>query len=204
MLGAGFFAVTGLATQEAGVLMLLSWVIAMAVAGCCATSALRLAAHHTNQGHGSAANQLAKPIVTNPMLVSLTYWAGICAKTAAAGVLVLTIHAYMFPESGIWLAAALAVAALAVHWLLISDLPNIFLRDENDQLLNPAEVKLSDVPGIVFNRFIAVFIFGVLLFVALAAISSRQIDPDYIVDNLNASWGIVPAAGLLFFRFRGL
>ena len=203
MLGAGFFAVTGIATQKAGVLMLASWVVAMAVAGCCATSAIRLAAEHASRTYGLTTGRPAHPIVTNPLLTSLGHWAGICAKTAAAGVLALTIHEYMFPDAGIWLAAVLVVAALMMHCFATSNLPNICFKDENNLLQDPAAVLPANIPSVVFNRFIAVFVFLALTFIALAAVSSRQINPGNILDNLNLNWGIVPAAGLLFFALGG-
>jgi len=125
MLGAGLFAALGIATSEAGTWVVLSWIIAAIVAACCATSSVRLA---TNRQR----NFPEVKITNHPFLGHLARWAGICGKVAASGVLILVIQQHLFPDSDAWLAAVIAGGVLGAHLLTTTNLPNLFITDEND------------------------------------------------------------------------
>lgn len=210
MLGAGLFTALGVATSEAGSWVLLSWGIAGVVAACCATSSIRLSNHQLDQQQDGQERDYPEPKITNlPPLKRLAHFASICSKIAACGVLVLTIHEYLFPDIGVWLAAVIAVCLLLVNLLTSSGLPNAFLSDENAtrksaiRFGNQNPSAASNIPSIVFNRLLVAFILLVLAFIFMASSASRQADLSNVADGATASWGIVTAAGLLFFAFGG-
>ncbi len=221
MLGAGLFAALGAATDEAGTWVLLSWAVAGVLAACCATSSIRLAA---------VAPSTPTPRSERPRtrLGHLSRWAGLLGKGGACGVLVLTIWEYLLPDTNLWLAGAVAVCVLAIHWFSTSNLPNLFIRDldgrnvgrrdlsenapaapeptatESDATVpNATEPAPANIPAIVFNRFLVAFVLFVLAFVFFAAAASRQADPANLSLNNFAGWKLLPAAGLLFFAFGG-
>ena len=206
MLGAGLFAAFGAAAAEAGSWVLLSWGIAALVAACCATSAVRLTDGDTTLAevlHPSARS-------VHPKLPrSLAAWSLFCGQIMACCVLALAIATYALPGA-VKLGAAgtviLGVLANRVNW---ADLLGTPKQTSGTPESGVHTAKLFDRKatahelGVTANRLIAWFVLLVLLLVVIASASSRQVDMSKLLEGTEASWGIVTAAGLLFFAFAG-
>lgn len=206
MLGAGLFAALGAATDEAGSWVLLSWGIAALVAACCATSAIRLADGDIILAevlHPNAQGSQPK------LLRTLATWCLFCGQIMACCVLALTIAAHALPDA-VELGAAgvviLGVLANRVHW---ADLLGAPKQTSGTPESGVHTVKYFDRRvtahelGVTANRLIAWFVLLVLLLVIVASASSRQVDMSKLSEGAEASWGIITAAGLLFFAFAG-
>ena len=210
MIGAGLFASLGAAAGEAGSWMLLSWGIAALTAACCAASAVRLAEGESTLAEVLLPNSSAHAQPLQPKLLrALATWSLFCGQTMACCVLALTIAAYAAPDA-VELTAVGAVAAgvLAnrVHW---ADLLGTPKQTSGTPTAGAHTAKLFDRKatahelGITANRLIAGFVLLTLLAVTVASASSRQADISKLSEGAEAGWGIVSAAGLLFFAFAG-
>ena len=210
MLGAGLFASLGAAAAEAGSWVLLSWGIAALTAACCATSAVRLAEGESTLAEALLPNSSANTQPLQPKLLrALATWSLFCGQIMACCVLALTIAAYAAPDA-VELTAVGAVAAgvLAnrVHWADILGTPK---QTSGTPTAGAHTAKLFDRKatahelGITANRVIAGFVLLTLLLVMVASASSRQADISKLSEGAEAGWGIVSAAGLLFFAFAG-
>ena len=210
MLGAGLFASLGAAADEAGSWVLLSWGIAALTAACCATSAVRLAEGESTLAEVLLPNSSANAQPLQPKLLrALATWSLFCGQTMACCVLSLAIAAYAAPDA-VELTAVGAVAAgvLAnrVHW---ADLLGTPKQTSGTPTAGAHTAKLFDRKatvhelGITANRLIAGFVLLTLLAVTVASASSRQADISKLSEGAEAGWGIVSAAGLLFFAFAG-
>ena len=210
MLGAGLFASLGAAAAEAGSWVLLSWGIAALTAACCATSAVRLAEGKSTLAEALLPNSAANAQLRQPKLLrALATWSLFCGQTMACCVLALTIAAYAAPDA-VELTAVGAVAAgvLAnrVHW---ADLLGTPKQTSGTPAAGAHTAKLFDRKavahdlGVTANRLIAGFVLLVLMVVMVASASSRQADISKLSEGAEAGWGIVSAAGLLFFAFAG-
>ena len=212
MLGAGLFAALGAAADEAGGWVLLSWAIAALVAACCATSAVRLAEGETTLSE-SLLGKTARPPQTQTqqpgILSTLAAWSLFCGQIMACCVLALVIATYAAPDAveltAVGVVAA-GVLANRVHW---ADLLGTPKKTSGTPAAGARTAKLFDHKatahelGITANRLIAWFVLLVLLLVTVASASSRQADISNLSEGAEAGWGIVSAAGLLFFAFAG-
>ena len=220
MLGAGLFAGLGAAADEAGGWVLLSWAIAALVAACCATSAVRLTGGEANLAEALRPNA-ARPLNEQPrhpklqpklhsrLLRALAAWSLFCGQIMACCVLALVIAAHAAPDAvELTAVGVLAAAVLAnrVNWAVLLGTPK---KTSGTLTTGAHTAKLFDRKatahelGITANRLIAWFVLLVLLLVTVASASSRQADISNLSEGADAGWGIVSAAGLLFFAFAG-
>lgn len=204
MLGAGLFAALGAAADEAGGWVLLSWVIAASAAALCAASAVRLA-----DGVSDLVEVLhPKAQSTHPKLLrSLAACSLFCGQITACCVLALAIATYTLPDAlELGAAGAVVVGVLAnrVHWADLlgtrKQTSGTPAAEASKLFARRATVRES---GVTANRLIAWFVLLVLLLVVVTSASSRQTDMSKLSEGTGASWGIVTAAGLLFFAFAG-
>ena len=212
MLGAGLFAALGAATDEAGGWVLLSWGITALIAACCATSAVRLA-----EGETTLAEVLlptaAQPLNEQPrhpkLLRVLATWGLFCGQIMACCVLALTIAAYAAPDAVELTAVGVVAAGVLANRVNWADLLGTPKQTSGTPTAGAHTAKLFDRKAtahelsVTANRLIAWFVLLVLLLVTLASASGRQADISQISEGTDASWGIVSAAGLLFFAFAG-
>ena len=220
MLGAGLFAGLGAAADEAGGWVLLSWAIAALVAACCATSAVRLTGGEANLAEALRPNA-ARPLNEQPrhpklqpklhsrLLRALAAWSLFCGQIMACCVLALVIAAHAAPDAvELTAVGVLAAAVLAnrVNWAVLLGTPK---KTSGTLTTGAHTAKLFDRKatahelGVTANRLIAWFVLLVLLLVTVASASSRQADISNLSEGAEAGWGIVSAAGLLFFAFAG-
>ena len=213
MLGAGLFAALGAAADEAGGWVLLSWAIAALVAACCATSAVRLAGGETSLAevlHPNSDAQLLNPQSLHPKLLRmLAAWSLFCGQIMACCVLALVIAAHATPDAvELTAVGVLAAAVLAnrVRWAVLLGTPK---QTSGTPAAGARTAKLFDRKatahelGVTANRLVAWFVLLVLLVVTVTSASSRQADISNLSEGAEAGWGIVSAAGLLFFAFAG-
>ena len=213
MLGAGLFAALGAAADEAGGWVLLSWAIAALVAACCATSAVRLAGGETSLAEVLHPNSDAQPLNSQSrhpkLLRMLAAWSLFCGQIMACCVLALVIAAHAAPDAvELTAVGVLAAAVLAnrVNWAVLLGTPK---KTSGTLTTGAHTAKLFDRKatahelGVTANRLIAWFVLLVLLLVTVASASSRQADISNLSEGAEAGWGIVSAAGLLFFAFAG-
>ena len=220
MLGAGLFAGLGAAADEAGGWVLLSWVIAALVAACCATSAVRLTGGEANLAEALRPNA-ARPLNEQPrhpklqpklhsrLLRALAAWSLFCGQIMACCVLALVIATHAAPDAvELTAVGVLAAAVLAnrVNWAVLLGTPK---KTSGTLTTGAHTAKLFDRKAtahelsVTANRLIAWFVLLVLLLVTVTSASSRQADISNLSEGADAGWGIVSAAGLLFFAFAG-
>ena len=220
MLGAGLFAGLGAAADEAGGWVLLSWAIAALVAACCATSAVRLTGGEANLAEALRPNA-ARPLNEQPrhpklqpklhsrLLRALAAWSLFCGQIMACCVLALVIAAHAAPDAvELTAVGVLAAAVLAnrVNWAVLLGTPK---KTSGTLTTGAHTAKLFDRKAtahelsVTANRLVAWFVLLVLLLVTVASASSRQADISNLSEGSDAGWGIVSAAGLLFFAFAG-
>ena len=204
MLGAGLFAALGAAADEAGGWVLLSWAIAALIAACCATSAVRLA-----EGETTLAEVLNGKTARPEILSTLGAWSLFCGQIMACCVLALVIATYAAPDAVELTAVGVVIAAVLANRVNWADLLGTPKKTSGTPTTGAHTAKLFDHKatahelGVTANRLIAWFVLLVLLLVTVASASSRQADISKLSEGADAGWGIVSAAGLLFFAFAG-
>lgn len=175
MLGAGIFVVLAPAAAAAGSGLLLGLAIAAFVAYCNATSSARLAALYPQSGGTYVyGRERLGPF--------WGYTAGasfIVGKTASCAAMALTVGYYVWPGHAHEIAVAVVLALTAV---------------------NVAGVQKSAL----LTRVIVVVVLAVLCTVIVAILASGDVDTGRLALGDDASaFGILQAAGLLFFAFAG-
>ncbi|WP_433433176.1 APC family permease [Nonomuraea sp. CA-141351] len=197
MIGAGVFAALAPAADAAGRWLLLALALAAVVAYCNATSSARLAALYPESGGTYVYGRRR----LGPLWGYLAGWGFTIGKTASCAAMALTFGAYIAPD----LARPLAVGAVAAL-----------------TLLSVYGVRRS--AGVA--RVIVVFVLAVLAAVVVAGLfgddtvtfgwfaytplaESRSLDvwygsapPPPGQEGVDV-WGVLQAAGLLFFAFAG-
>lgn len=173
MIGAGVFAAIGPAARAAGSGLLVGLGIAAVVAYCNATSSARLAARHPESG-GTYVYGRER---LGPFWGYLAGWAFVVGKTASCAAMAMTAGAYIWPEY----TRATGVGAVALLTLL----------------------SLRGVQKAAWlTRAIVAATLTVLAFVVAACLTSA--DADRLEPFPDASaYGVLQAAGLLFFAFAG-
>ncbi|CAH0188051.1 putative transporter Rv1999c [Arthrobacter sp. Bi83] len=179
MLGAGVFVVFAPAAGLAGKLLVVSIVIAGAVAYCNAVASAQLAAKYPQSGgtYIYGRRQLGE------WPGFLAGWAFVTGKTASCAAMALTFGQYVAPGY----ATPVAVAAVTV-------LTGINL--------------LGITRTALLTRILLGLVLATLAFVAAAAIIGPHPAGPYPAGAVSAAdvgsaWGILPAAGLVFFAFAG-
>ena len=175
MVGAGVFVAFGPAAAAAGSALLLGLAIAALLAYCNASSSARLAALHPQSG-GTYVYGRER---LGPFWGHLAGWSFVVGKSASCAAMALTVGHYAWP------AHAHAVAAATV----------VVLTG-----LNVAGVERSARVA----RVIVAVVLAVLIAVVIVALGSGVSDTSRVVDGAaSGPFGVLQAAGLLFFAFAG-
>ncbi|GAA1915736.1 APC family permease [Streptomyces sodiiphilus] len=175
MIGAGIFASFGPAAAAAGSGLLIGLAVAAVVAYCNATSSARLAARYPASGgtYVYGRERLGE------FWGYLAGWAFVVGKTASCAAMALTVGAYAWPGHERPLAVAAVVALTAVNYAGIQKTAWL-------------------------TRAIVATVLAVLGAVVVASLTSGQADLAHLRPAGDATpWGVLQAAGLLFFAFAG-
>ena len=175
MIGAGIFAALGPAAEAAGAAMLLSLVIAGAVAWCNATSSAELAANYPESGgtYVYGRERLGE------WWGYLAGWGFVTGKTASCAAMALAFGAYLSPQ----LSKPLAVTAVLVL-----------------TALNYRGIART----LAATRVILVLVLAVLAGVVIAALFGGEADTANLRPFFDSSaYGVLQAAAILFFAFAG-
>lgn len=176
MVGAGVFVVWGPAAASAGRLLLVSLVVAGVVALCNATSSAQLAAQYPAAG-GTYVYGRER---IGPWAGYLAGWSFVVGKTASCAAMAMAFAAYVVPDA--WQRPT----AIAIVWVLVS-------------------INCLGVTRTALAARVLAFAALVGLAVALGIGWSRG--PSAAFGWLDASaggpYGVLQAAGLLFFAFAG-
>lgn len=174
MLGAGVFVVFSPATALAGPLMILSVLIAGAIAYCNAVASAQLAAKYPASGGTYVYGR--KQLGEWPGFIA--GWGFVTGKTASCAAMALTFGYYVAPDYATPVAIA-AVAALTV-------------------------VNLMGITRTaLLTRILLGIVLATLVFVAVAGLIGPHPEPESLAESPGSAWGILPAAGLMFFAFAG-
>jgi basic amino acid/polyamine antiporter, APA family len=175
MLGAGVFAAFAPAAGAAGAGLLLALLLAAAVAYCNATSSARLAAVHPQAGgtYVYGRRQLG------PAWGFVAGWGFVIGKTASCAAMALTAGAYAWPAHPRVVAVAVAVALTAVNYHGVGRTAAL-------------------------NRVLVAVTVAVLLFVVAACLAGGATTAGNLSPLTGrGAYGVLQAAGLLFFAFAG-
>ena len=175
MIGAGVFVVFAPAAAAAGSWLLAALALAGVVAFCNATSSAQLAAQYPTSGGTYVYGR--ERLGEWPGF--LAGWGFVVGKTASASAMALTASAYLVPEPWQRPAAVVAVVALAsVNYRGVTRTARL-------------------------TRVIVALVLAVLAAVVVANLAgSRPV--EWVPDAADASpYGVLQAAGLLFFAFAG-
>jgi len=174
MLGAGVFVAYGPAADAAGSGLLLGLALAGAVAYCNADASARLAALYPESGGTYVYGRHR----LGRFWGFLAGWAFVVGKLASCAAMALTFGAYVAPSLARPLAVAAVVAVVAV-----------------------------DVAGIektaAATRAIVAVVLALLAFTVTAMLAGADPDPDNLADFHGGAFGVLQAAGFLFFAFAG-
>lgn len=175
MIGAGVFAAIGPAAQAAGDALLLGLVVAAFVAYCNATSSAQLAALYPESGGTYVYGRKR----LGPFWGFLAGWGFIIGKLASCAAMAMTFASYAAPALDRPLAMAAVLALTGVNYFGVQK--TAFL-----------------------TRAIVAFVLLALGTVVAAILLGGQADPSRIRLFEGASpYGVLQAAGLLFFAFAG-
>ncbi|MCA0157418.1 APC family permease [Tsukamurella sp. M9C] len=175
MIGAGVFVVFAPAAAAAGSGLFLGLAIAALIAYCNASSSARLAARYPQSG-GTYVYGRER---LGPFWGHLAGWSFLVGKSASCAAMALTVGHYAWPAQSHAVAAGAVVALTA---------------------LNVAGVERSARVA----RVIVAVVLAVLVAVAVAAFTSGAAEPSRVFDGAAAGpFGVLQAAGLLFFAFAG-
>lgn len=173
MVGAGIFVALGPAAAAAGSGLLIGLAVAAVVAYCNATSTARLAAIYPQSG-GSYVYGRER---LGAFWGHTAGWCFIVGKTASCAAMALTVGVYAWPQYAHAVAVAAVVALTAVNY---------------------AGVQKSAL----LTRVIVAMVLAVLAVVAIV-LSGAGTAANLALDTDTGSWGVLQAAGLLFFAFAG-
>lgn len=178
MVGAGVFAVFSPAADAAGTALLLGLVIAGFVAWCNATSSAQLAA----QFHGAGGTYLYGREKLGEWPGYLAGWCFVIGKTASCAAMAMTFAAYWAPTE--WQ----KVVAIGIVWVLVA--VNYFGVTRTAQL---AKV------------LVVIALAGLVAALGVGWGSLPVVDPMPISmpDDAAGWYGVLQAAGLIFFAFAG-
>lgn len=175
MIGAGIFAALAPAAYAAGSGLLLGLAVAAVVAYCNAISSARLAARYPASGGTYVYGRMR----LGDFWGYLAGWGFVIGKTASCAAMALTVGFYVWPAQAHAVAVAVVVALTAVNY---------------------AGIQKSAW----LTRSIVAVVLVVLTAVVVAAYGSGAADPARLDIGVDAHvWGMLQAAGLLFFAFAG-
>ncbi|RKR88884.1 amino acid/polyamine/organocation transporter (APC superfamily) [Micromonospora pisi] len=177
MLGAGVFVVFAPATAAAGsgIGLLTALAVAGLVGYCNANSSARLAARYPESG-GTYVYGRER---LGDFAGFLAGWSFVAGKTASCAAMALTIGAYLWPGHARLVAVVAVVAVTAVNLGGISKTARV-------------------------TRWLVAATLAVLAAVTVIGLVTGSADPARLVDRAGISgYGVLGAAGLLFFAFAG-
>ncbi|MET3933917.1 APC family permease [Arthrobacter sp. OAP107] len=174
MLGAGVFVVFAPAARLAGSLLLVAIALAGAVAYCNAVASAQLAAKYPQSGGTYIYGR--KQLGEWPGF--LAGWGFVTGKSASCAAMALTFGQYVAP--GYATPAAIAAVAALTGVNLLGITRTAFL-----------------------TRILLAVVLATLAFVAAASILGPHVAGVGTVSGPGSAWGILPAAGLVFFAFAG-
>lgn len=175
MIGAGIFVALAPAARAAGSGLLLGLALAAVVAYCNATSSARLAARYPVSGgtYVYGRERLGE------FWGCLAGWCFVIGKTASCAAMASTVGVYAWPEQARAVAVAVVIAATAVNYRGMQK-------------------------SAIVTRWVVAIVLGVLAMVVCVAITSNHVDVDnFHIDSGTTVFGVLQAAGLLFFAFAG-
>ncbi|WP_452445151.1 APC family permease [Nocardia ignorata] len=173
MIGAGVFAALGPAAGAAGSWMLLALGIAAVVAYCNAQSSARLAALYPVSG-GTYVYGRER---LGPFWGYLAGWGFVVGKTASCAAMALTVGSYAWPEHAHVVAVAAVVVITGINYVGVQK-------------------------SALATRVIVGSVLAVLATVVVAGISGSHA-AAIVLDDEIGPYGVLQAAGLLFFAFAG-
>ncbi|BDD82554.1 amino acid transporter [Tsukamurella pulmonis] len=175
MVGAGVFVVFGPAAAAAGSALLVGLALAGVLAYCNASSSARLAARYPQSG-GTYVYGRER---LGPFWGHLAGWSFVVGKSASCAAMALTVGRYAWPAHAHAVAAGTVVALTA---------------------LSVAGVERSARVA----RVVVAVVLAVLTVVVVALFTSGAADSGRVLDGAaGGPWGVLQAAGLLFFAFAG-
>jgi APA family basic amino acid/polyamine antiporter len=176
MLGAGVFAAFGPAAEAAGSGILVALGLAAVVAYANATSSAQLAALYPTSG-GTYVYGRER---LGPFWGFLAGWGFVVGKLASCGAMALTFGSYAAPSYARPLAVAAVVAVVAVNWFGIE--------------------KTAFA-----TRAVVTVVLVALALVVVAAVFGSEADAERLTPLLGdgGAYGLLQAAGILFFAFAG-
>lgn len=173
MIGAGIFVALGPAAAAAGSGLLIGLAVAAVVAYCNATSSARLAAVYPQSGGTYVYGRERLGAFWGHM----AGWSFIVGKTASCAAMALTIGVYAWPEAAHAVAVGAVIALTAVNY---------------------AGVQKSAL----LTRIIVATVLAVLGAVVVTLAGAGEVARLSIAADVGG-WGVLQAAGLLFFAFAG-
>lgn len=175
MIGAGIFAALGPAAAVAGSGLLIGLVVAAVVAYCNATVSARLAALYPESG-GTYVYGRER---LGPFWGYLAGWSFVVGKTASCAAMALTVGSYAWPEHARTVAVVAVVALTAVNYRGVQK-------------------------SALLTRVIVAVVLAVLVAVVVSAVGLTTLDVDRLAIGSDVTaYGVLQAAGLLFFAFAG-
>ena len=175
MIGAGIFVALAPAAAAAGSGLLAGLAVAAVVAYCNATSSARLATRYPQSGgtYVYARERLGG------FWGYLAGWGFVVGKTASCAAMALTVGAYLWPSQAHGVALAAVVALTAVNYRGVQK-------------------------SALLTRVIVAVVLAVLSLVVVVCLSSGETDITRLnVEGDATVFGVLQAAGLLFFAFAG-
>ncbi|MGW5451580.1 APC family permease [Nocardia sp. NPDC003979] len=173
MIGAGVFAALGPAAGAAGSWMLLALGIAAVVAYCNAQSSARLAALYPVSG-GTYVYGRER---LGPFWGYLAGWGFVVGKTASCAAMALTVGSYAWPEHAHVVAVAAVVVITGINYVGVQK-------------------------SALATRVIVGSVLAVLAAVVVAGMGGNH-SAAVVLDSEIGPYGVLQAAGLLFFAFAG-
>ncbi|MFJ5776612.1 APC family permease [Streptomyces sp. NPDC093094] len=175
MIGAGIFAALAPAAHAAGTGLLLGLALAAVVAYCNAMASARLAALYPASG-GTYVYGRER---LGPFWGYLAGWSFVVGKTASCAAMALTVGAYVWPEQAHAVAVAAVVALTAVNYGGVQKSARL-------------------------TRAVVAFVLAVLVLVVAVCLGSGEAEGVHLRIGLSGGlYGVLQAAGLLFFAFAG-
>jgi APA family basic amino acid/polyamine antiporter len=183
MLGAGVFVAFTPAAAAAGRGLLVGLGVAAVIAFCNAVASAQLASSYPASG----GTYLFGREVLGPWWGFVAGWGFVIGKTASCAAMAMTFAAYALPSSagGGWWQRALAAAAVVAF-----------------TVLNLRGVTRTATAAKVLLGATLLVLLGFLALVAVLA-GGDGADPVSPLGTTGGAWGVLQAAGLLFFAFAG-
>ncbi|KGI70588.1 APC family permease [Mycolicibacterium rufum] len=174
MIGAGIFVALAPAAAAAGTGLLIGLALAAVVACCNAMSSAWLAARYPSSG-GTYVYGRER---LGPFWGHTAGWSFVVGKTASCAAMALTVGHYAWPAHATAVAVAAVVTLTAISY---------------------AGVQKSAL----LTRVIVAVVLAVLAMVVVLVLRSGSAEPARLVGDRPSFYGVLQAAGLMFFAFAG-